>query len=36
MGLDPLGGTPEAFDACIKSEVAKSAKGVKASGAKPD
>jgi tripartite-type tricarboxylate transporter receptor subunit TctC len=36
QGLDPVGGTPEAFGAYLKSEIAKWAKVVKASGAKPE
>ena len=36
QGLDPVGGTPEQFAAYIKSEIAKWAKVVRASGAKAD
>ena len=36
QGLDPVGGTPDAFGAYLKSEIAKWAKVVKASGAKPE
>lgn len=34
QGLDPVGSTPEAFEATIKSEIKKWAAVVKASGAK--
>ncbi len=36
MGLEPVGNTPEQFDAYIRSEIDKWAPIVKASGAKPD
>ncbi len=36
LGLDPVGSTPEQFTALLKDEVARWAKVVKASGAKPD
>jgi len=36
QGLDPVGGTPQHFAAVIKSEIAKWAKVVTASGAKPE
>jgi tripartite-type tricarboxylate transporter receptor subunit TctC len=36
IGLEPMGNTPEQFDAYIKSEIDKWAPIVKASGAKPD
>ena len=36
QGLDPVGNTPQQFSAVIKSEIAKWAKVVKASGAKPE
>ena len=36
QGLEPIGGTPEQFGAYIKSEIAKWAKVVKASGARPE
>lgn len=34
QGFDPLGGTPEAFGALIRTDIARYAKAVKASGAK--
>ena len=36
IGLDPVGSTPEEFDAYIKTEITKWTPIVKASGAKPD
>ena len=36
QGMEPVGDTPEAFDAFIKSEIAKWSKVVKQSGIKPD
>ena len=36
IGLDPVGSTPEEFDSYIRTEIAKWAPIVKASGAKPD
>jgi tripartite-type tricarboxylate transporter receptor subunit TctC len=36
IGLEPVGNTPEQFDAIIRSEIDKWAPIVKASGAKPD
>lgn len=36
IGLDPVGSTPEEFDAYIKAEITKWTPVVKASGAKPD
>ncbi len=36
QGMEPVSNTPEAFSAYIKSEIAKWAKVVKASGARPD
>ena len=36
IGLDPVGSSPEEFDAYIKTEITKWAPIVKASGAKPD
>ncbi len=36
QGLEPAGNTPEAFDAYIRSEIAKWSKVVKQSGIKPD
>jgi tripartite-type tricarboxylate transporter receptor subunit TctC len=36
QGLDPAGGTPEQFAAFLKAEVAKWAKVVQASGARPE
>ena len=36
QGLEPIGGTPEQFGAYIKAEIAKWAKVIKASGAKPE
>jgi tripartite-type tricarboxylate transporter receptor subunit TctC len=36
IGLDPVGSTPEEFDAYIKTEIAKWSPIVKASGAQPD
>lgn len=36
LGLDPVGSSPEQFAALIKDEVARWAKVVKVSGAKPD
>ena len=36
QGLDPVGGTPEQFGAYLKTEIAKWARVVKASGARPE
>ena len=36
QGLDPVGGTPEQFAAYLKTEIAKWARVVKASGARPE
>ena len=36
QGLDPVGGTPEQFAAYLKTEIAKWAVVVKASGARPE
>lgn len=36
IGLDPVGSTPEEFDAYIRTEIAKWTPIVKASGAKAD
>jgi len=36
QGMEPVSNTPEDFSAYIKSEIAKWAKAVKASGARPD
>lgn len=36
MGVDPMGGSPEAFGALIRSEIARFGKAVKESGAKAD
>lgn len=36
QGLDPVGGTPEQFSAYIRAEIAKWAKVVAASGARPE
>ncbi|HTP97247.1 MAG TPA: tripartite tricarboxylate transporter substrate binding protein [Burkholderiales bacterium] len=36
LGMEPVGSTPEQFDALIRAEIAKWAKVVKASGAKAD
>jgi len=36
QGMEPIGSSPEQFDALIKSEIEKWSKVVKASGAKVD
>jgi tripartite-type tricarboxylate transporter receptor subunit TctC len=36
LGTDAIGGSAQAFDALIKSDVARWAKAIKASGAKPE
>jgi hypothetical protein len=36
QGIDPAGGTPEAFDKIFRAEVVTLGKVIKASGAKPE
>ena len=36
LGTSPVGGTPEQFSALIRSDIARWAKAIKASGAKPE